>query len=230
SVLLCGTKTTEASARKHVGFLPENPAFYDFLSAREYLRFVAASFNMQASEVEKRIDAVFEQLDLTAAAKRPIRSYSKGMVQRLGLAQVLLHDPDVYILDEPMSGLDPQGRALVKELIRDLKFAGKTVFFSTHITADIEKVCDRMAIIVGGKICANADVEEVMRSGVERYRLISTPKDDSLGERHEFQVAAAELPSKMAELTAAGEVLQLVEPLGRDLENYFLDIVRQHSA
>ncbi len=112
---------------------------------------------------------MLELLDLTAAAGRPIRSYSKGMVQRLGLAQALLHDPDLYILDEPMSGLDPIGRALVKEIILDLKQKGKTVFFSTHVTADAERVCDRIGVIIDGVFQEERVVGELLREGIDGY-------------------------------------------------------------
>ncbi|MGD0845639.1 MAG: ABC transporter ATP-binding protein, partial [Geobacteraceae bacterium] len=114
SALIMGHPTGSPVARRQVGFLPENPAFYDFLTAEEYLNFVGQAFGMAKPLLEKRTDEVLALLELIEARKRPMRGYSKGMVQRLGLAQVLLHDPDVYILDEPMSGLDPLGRALVK--------------------------------------------------------------------------------------------------------------------
>ena len=136
--------------RKHTGFLPENPAFYDYLTAEEYLAFTAKLFDMSGTEAVKKTGETLKLLDLWEARNRPLRSYSKGMVQRLGLAQTLIHDPDVYILDEPMSGLDPVGRALVKEIITDLRARGKCVFFSTHITADVETVCDRVGVIVNG--------------------------------------------------------------------------------
>ncbi len=152
-----------------VGFLPENPAFYDFLTAREYLRFVGEAFAMPAAAIRKESERVLELLDLTGAAGRPIRGYSKGMVQRLGLAQTLLHNPDLYILDEPMSGLDPIGRALVKEIILDLKRQGKTVFFSTHVTADAERVCDRIGVIIGGVFQEERVVGELLREGIDGY-------------------------------------------------------------
>ncbi|HEY6837791.1 MAG TPA: ABC transporter ATP-binding protein, partial [Geobacteraceae bacterium] len=166
---LFGTPVTEAAARRSVGYLPENPAFYDFLTAREYLAFVGTSFGMDARTITAKTDEVLDRLDLREAADRPMRSYSKGMVQRLGIAQTLLHDPDLYILDEPMSGLDPIGRALVKDVIKGLKERGKTVFFSTHITADVEAVCDRLGVIVKGRLEALDRVEHVLRSGIEGY-------------------------------------------------------------
>jgi len=125
---IMGEAAGSEAARARVGFLPENPAFYDYLSAEEYLLFVGRVFRMQESLLARRTEEALKKLELWDARKRPIRSYSKGMVQRVGLAQVLIHDPDLYILDEPMSGLDPLGRALVKEIILDLKQRGKSVF------------------------------------------------------------------------------------------------------
>jgi len=118
---IMGHPTGSALARKQVGYLPENPAFYDYLTAEEYLNFVGQIYGMPKELLERRKDEVLALLELSESRKRPMRTYSKGMVQRLGLAQVLLHNPDVYILDEPMSGLDPLGRALVKNIILDLK-------------------------------------------------------------------------------------------------------------
>ena len=126
---ICGVPVSNACARKRVGYLPENPSFYDFLTAREYLAFVGKTFGMPESSVRNESDNVLRLLELHDAADRTIRGYSKGMVQRLGIAQALLHDPDLSILDEPMSGLDPLGRALVKRIIRELKLKGKTIFF-----------------------------------------------------------------------------------------------------
>lgn len=239
-IRLCGQPAGTVASRQKVGYLPENPAFYDFLSAREYMQFVADSYGMTRAAAKSAIDIWLDRLALTAAAKRPIRTYSKGMVQRLGLAQALFHDPDVAILDEPMSGLDPQGRALVKDLITELKQAGKTVFFSTHITADVEKACDRLAIIVGGRIRVDSPVEEIMRQGVTGYRILA--RSERLAaltdgecvaaalQEYEFRVDTSSLSQKIAGITATGASIELVEPLRRDLETYFLDVVQQARA
>ena len=139
-------------ARKQVGYLPENPAFYEFLTGEEYLDFVGKTFNMANTLLSSRSKYVLDLFELWDARKRAIRNYSKGMVQRLGLAQTLIHDPDVYIFDEPMSGLDPIGRKMVSDLILELKAREKTIFFSSHILSDIERCCDKAAIIVGGTL------------------------------------------------------------------------------
>jgi ABC-2 type transport system ATP-binding protein len=169
SASIMGIDAGHSDSRRQVGYLPENPAFYDYLSAEEYLSFVASQFNLDGALLRSRSEEVLHRLDLWDARKRPIRGYSKGMVQRVGLAQALIHDPEVYILDEPMSGLDPIGRALVKEIILDLKSRGKCVFFSTHITDDVEKVCDRVGVIIKGSLVALDRVENILRSGVDGY-------------------------------------------------------------
>jgi ABC-2 type transport system ATP-binding protein len=231
-----GLSTGDAAARHRVGFLPENPAFYDFLTAREYLRFVGEAFAMQPADIRRESDRVLELLDLTAAAGRPIRGYSKGMVQRLGFAQTLLHDPDLYILDEPMSGLDPIGRALVKEIILDLKRAGRTVFFSTHVTADAERVCDRIGVIIDGVFQQERVVSELLREGIDGYfcrvRGLATATlqifegvtcGDGICElfvpRDRYDIFAADL-------LKSGGSFDLIEPRRRDVEEYFLDLVR----
>jgi ABC-2 type transport system ATP-binding protein len=224
SATIFGISATDAAARLRVGYLPENPAFYDFLTAREYLRFVGNAFAMPQQLVAAESEKVLQLLDLATAADRPIRGYSKGMVQRLGLAQAMLHDPDLYILDEPMSGLDPIGRALVKEIIKDLRHRGKTVFFSTHITADIEVVCDRVGFIVKGRLTSVDSVEDILQRGIVGYVIQAK---DANGAIREVEVKQAELKSFMEEIMAAGASLERIEPMRKDLESLFLDIVAQ---
>ncbi|MRR07117.1 MAG: ABC transporter ATP-binding protein [Deltaproteobacteria bacterium] len=218
-----GHETGSAAARKHVGYLPENPAFYDYLNADEYLDFVGKAFGMDARHLERQKDEVLALLELKDARRRPIRGYSKGMVQRLGLAQVMIHDPDVYILDEPMSGLDPLGRALVKNIIMDLKGRGKSVFFSTHITADVESVCDRVGIILKGELKSVERVESIMTEGIVGY-FVRTRRGQI--EAEESYVDKNDLSSFVAERRQAGFEITLVEPKRKNLEDFFLDIVK----
>lgn len=211
-------------ARKQVGYLPENPAFYDYLNAEEYLAFVGANFAMSATHIRTESEKVLKLLEVWDARKRPIRSYSKGMVQRLGLAQVLLHDPRVYILDEPMSGLDPLGRALVKDIIVDLKGRGKCVFFSTHITADVESICDRVGIIINGNLECVEKVQAIMSEGVVGYHVRVAPRDTA--EAKEYDVPKGDLHKFIAEAATQGDEITLIEPKRKDLERFFLDIVK----
>ncbi|MDD2582597.1 MAG: ABC transporter ATP-binding protein [Desulfuromonadaceae bacterium] len=237
SVRVFGMPTTNPQCRHRFGYLPENPAFYDFLSARQYLKLVGNCFNMDATSLTTRINHVLELLDIANADCRLIRGYSKGMVQRLGLAQALLHDPDLYILDEPMSGLDPLGRALVKEIMIDLKMRGKTIFFSTHVTADVEAVCDRVAVIVAGKLQAVDDVQDILEKGIDGYmvQLTGCPpsalKEFNVVERPgdvvDVYIPKDELNKFMERVVLTNGRIRLMEPRRRNLEQFFLDIVKR---
>ena len=148
-------------ARQRIGYLPEMTYYYKFLTAEELLRTYARIFDLSASETTARIDELLALVELTPARKRLISTYSKGMQQRLGLAQALLNRPDLLILDEPTSGLDPLGRMKVREIILGLKAAGKTVFFSSHELGEVESVCDRVAILHHGKLRALGSVADI---------------------------------------------------------------------
>ena len=138
--------------RRRVGYLPENPYFYEYLTGRELLRYFGRLSGLTGQTLEQRVEARLEQLGLSEAGNIALRKYSKGMLQRVGLAQAILHDPELVILDEPMSGLDPGGRREVREIILELKRQGRTVFFSTHILSDAEQLCDRVAVLEKGKL------------------------------------------------------------------------------
>jgi len=229
SARIMGADVNDSSARLDVGYLPENPAFYDFLSGEEYLRFVGRSFKMDDSRLNTESAGILKRLELWDARKRPIRSYSKGMVQRLGLAQTLIHDPSVYILDEPMSGLDPIGRALVKEIILELKGRGKTAFFSTHITADIEAVCDRVGVINKGVLLAVDDVANILRRGVEGYVVQLSHRD---GRSEEHVVAKDNLQAFIERSIGEQSGIERIEPKRKDMEAFFLEMVakEQHET
>jgi ABC-2 type transport system ATP-binding protein len=147
-----GKDVRDPESRKVVGFLPENPFYYDYLTADELLWFGGKTAGMTSNAIRERSDLLINKVDLQNARKRLLRTYSKGMFQRAGLALALIHDPDVVILDEPMSGLDPIGRKMVGDLLLELKGQGKTVFFSSHILNDIERFSDRAGIIIKGKV------------------------------------------------------------------------------
>jgi ABC-2 type transport system ATP-binding protein len=149
---IAGIDVRTPEARKRVGYLPENPYFYDYLTADELLWFGGKTAGLTSNTIGERSDFLVKKVDLQSARKRPLRTYSKGMLQRAGLALALIHDPDVIILDEPMSGLDPVGRKMVGDLLVELKQQGKTVFFSSHILNDIERFSDRAGIIIKGKL------------------------------------------------------------------------------
>jgi ABC-2 type transport system ATP-binding protein len=162
---LFGVNVREPIARQRIGYLPELTYYYKFLTAEELLRFYARIFRLSTAETEKRIDALLKLVELEAVRKRTIKTYSKGMQQRIGLAQALINNPDLLILDEPTSGLDPVGRMKVREIIQRLKNDGKTVFFSSHELGEVETVCDRVAILHQGQLKVEGRVNDLM----ERY-------------------------------------------------------------
>lgn len=237
NALVYGMPVSEVKSRSKIGYLPENPSFYNFLTAQEYLSFVGTTFGMTKKQVGIEADRVLGLMDLRDSANRPIRGYSKGMVQRLGIAQALLHDPDLYILDEPMSGLDPLGRALVKDIITDLKKRGKTVFFSTHITSDVEVVCDKIGILVGGKVRAMENVGQLMRRGIEGYFVQLTHVHESSNVLNgiitlevspgvkEAYVPKEQFNDFIASVAATGAEISFVEPKRKNLESFLLEIV-----
>ncbi|MDY6825200.1 MAG: ABC transporter ATP-binding protein [Thermodesulfobacteriota bacterium] len=147
-------------AREFVGYLPEHPTLYEQLSAAELLEFVGAASGIAKRAVKDRTDRLLDRLNLLSFKNRPVRTYSKGMKQRLGFAMAMIADPPVLILDEPMSGLDPMGRNLIANIILDLKSRGKTIFFSTHILNDVEKLCDHIAVIHQGEILFNGTISQ----------------------------------------------------------------------
>jgi ABC-2 type transport system ATP-binding protein len=163
SARLFGVDVREPIARQRIGYLPELTYYYKFLTAEELLRFYARIFGMKRAETERRIDELLKLVELEPARKRPIKSYSKGMQQRVGLAQALINNPDLLILDEPTSGLDPIGRMKVREIIQRLKNEGKTVFFSSHELGEVETVCDRVAILHQGKLKVAGRVSDLMK-------------------------------------------------------------------
>src|SRR5512135_1870489 len=160
---LFGVDVREPIARQRIGYLPELTYYYKFLTAEELLRFYARVFGIPRNEADRRIEQLLRLVELDSARKRPIKTYSKGMQQRVGLAQALINNPDLLILDEPTSGLDPLGRMKVREIIQRLKNEGKTVFFSSHELGEVETVCDRVAIINQGELKVEGRVADLVQ-------------------------------------------------------------------
>ncbi len=165
SASIFGVDVRQPIARQRIGFLPELTYYYKFLNAEELLRFYARIFRIPRAEIDRRVEGVLKLVELESARKRLIKTYSKGMQQRVGLAQALINNPDLLILDEPTSGLDPIGRMKVREIIHRLKNEGKTVFFSSHELGEVETVCDRVAILHQGELQVVGPVSEL----VQRY-------------------------------------------------------------
>jgi len=157
-VLIKGEPASVSRCRMHIGFMPENPHFYEQLTPKELLEFGGLTSGMTREALKKKTETILDKLELLPFINRPVRTFSKGMKQRIGLAQAMIHDPEILILDEPMSGLDPLGRRLVARLILELKGTGKTVFFSTHILNDVEMLCDRIGVLHMGKMLYCGDI------------------------------------------------------------------------
>lgn len=169
--LVLGKPMGDRTAKQRIGYLPENPYFYDFLTGWEMLSFTAGLFSIPRSVQQKRIPELLDLVGLAqnAAKKKQLRHYSKGMMQRVGMAQALINDPDLVFLDEPMSGLDPLGRYQIREIILSLKQQGKTIFFNSHILADVEMICDRVAILGQGEILCLGSLQELLGTS-DAYR------------------------------------------------------------
>ncbi len=161
---LLGKPLGDRSVKQHIGYLPENAYFYDYLTGWEFLQLAAGLFQIPNSIQRQRIPQLLELVGLakSAAKQKQLRQYSKGMLQRIGMAQALINDPDVVFLDEPMSGLDPMGRYQIREIILSLKVQGKTIFFNSHILSDVEKICDRIAILAEGELICMGSLDELL--------------------------------------------------------------------
>jgi ABC-2 type transport system ATP-binding protein len=224
----------EPQLKRQLGFLPEQPYFYDYLTATELLDYYARLSGMSDAARRKRVPEALERVGLSTAAKMQLRKFSKGMLQRVGIAQAIIHDPKLVILDEPMSGLDPMGRLEVRDLIQSLKDEGKTVFFSTHILSDAETLCDRVAVLNEGELRAvgvvadltaeiGGKVEVVWQGGKARAAL------EALGgeTRVTANLVRAVLPEPKLEAALDAirnqrERLVSVTPVRATLEDYFL--------
>jgi ABC-2 type transport system ATP-binding protein len=226
--------------RGKVGFLPEQPYFYDYLTAAELLDYVGRLAGMDRRHRRSRSASWLERLDLAAAASEPLKRYSKGMLQRVGLAQALLSDPELVILDEPMSGLDPIGRRLVRDILLELKQQGRTVLFSTHILSDAEALCDRVAILGAGSVLSQGRLGELLRVDVTHVEVLVSALSESalgslatrvaaehvLGERVRLEVAEDHLQALLRELDERGARLLEVHPVRQSLEEYFMKELR----
>ena len=235
-----GVPTTDARGRERVGFLPERPYFYQHLSARELLRFYGQLLDLGGAALERRVEHLLERVDMHRVADEPLSDFSKGMLQRVGLAQALLADPELIILDEPMSGLDPMGRALVRDVILEERDRGRTVFFSSHILHDVETLCTRVAVVIGGRLKGVGPVESLIGSQTSYVELVALGASDIElpGERvrearvgDERRVHQRVPPDRLDEAiqrvhAAGGRVLE-AQPMRRTLEDAFLGAVRE---
>src|SRR3990172_1207052 len=169
---ILGRPLGDVQARQRIGFLPENPSFYDYLTAEELLNYFGQLFGYAPAERGRRVAALLDRVGIGAERRLQLRKFSKGMIQRVGIAQALLNDPEVIFLDEPMSGLDPLGRRDVRNLILELRDQGRTVFFSSHILADAEALCSRVAVVANGRLAAAGRLSEILAFQVRGWDLV----------------------------------------------------------
>jgi len=179
SIFFCGKPLSETTIQREIGYLPENPYLYDHLTLLELLNFCGQTSGLNSDQIASRSRGLLAKLNLLEAQKRPLRTFSKGMLQRAGICFALLHDPSIVILDEPMSGLDPIGRKMVFDLIMELKQQGKTIFFCSHILNDVERLCDRIALMNKGELIKQFDREDFLQDADKNIFLQTSSLDES---------------------------------------------------
>jgi ABC-2 type transport system ATP-binding protein len=237
-----GRSIDDVRMHRDIGYLPEQPYFYDYLTGRELLDYYARFSNYSATERRARVERFLGLVGLTSAGDVQLRKFSKGMLQRAGIAQAILHDPPVVFLDEPMSGLDPIGRREVRDIIHDLKHQGRTVFFSTHILSDAETLCDRVAVLAGGKLQGVGAPNEIVAVEVSGMEILfempagqplpqALAKAVAIGPRYRLEVPEAELYYTLDRLRACEARILSITPIRPTLEDYFIRIVgREQTA
>ena len=242
---ILGRPVGDVDMRRRIGFLPENPSFYDYLTAEELLTYFASLFDVPAAERAARVSRVLDEVGIGAERRMRLRSYSKGMVQRVGIAQAIINDPDVVFFDEPMSGLDPLGRRDVRQLLLKLRDRGCTVFFSSHILSDAEALCSRVAIIAQGRLAGGGRLSDIVGADVLGWELIAdgvTPAGLDVLRARARQVTplhdgrySVDLPPEAPEATvqalaAAGGRVVSLNPVRHTLEDYFVQHVAQAAT
>ncbi|MFQ6109592.1 MAG: ABC transporter ATP-binding protein [Candidatus Aminicenantales bacterium] len=226
-------------AKERLGYLPENPYFYDYLTASEFLRFCCQLYPIAKKDTEKKVRDLLLLVGLEQSSHLQLRKYSRGMLQRIGLAQALIHDPSLVFLDEPLGGLDPLGRKEIRDIIVRIREEGKTVFLCSHILQDIEMICDRVAIIVNGEIISQGKLQElisekilfteIILSGVERPKLVGMGDAfSSHGDRILLKVYEEEKIDQVLRLVQSenGKIHSLI-PRTETLEDLFVDVVKR---
>ncbi|KUJ96220.1 MAG: ABC transporter, ATP-binding protein [Desulfonauticus sp. 38_4375] len=232
-ILINGVSSQNPQSRKKVGYLPENPSFIDSLSGLDLLLFSATMHGIDKKTAKVQAYKLLEELGLKDAAKRPIRTYSKGMVQKVGFAASIIFDPDILILDEPMSGLDPISRYEFKNKFKELKQKGKTIFFSSHIIPDVEDLCNRIAVINRGSLIDIFEMESIKvlsTSGYEIFFKGNVCFDSEVlpGEIKKITVPSKDLLNTLENLKSKGEVeIVSINPLQEDLETIFVEIINK---
>ena len=242
SAHILGKPVGDVAVRKRIGFLAENPYYYDYLTAEEVLAYFARLHGLTGAAVKDRVGRVLDDVGIGAERRLRLRQFSKGMLQRIGLAQAIINEPEVVFLDEPMSGLDPLGRREVRELILGLRAKGCTVFFSSHILSDAETLCSRVAILAQGRLVATGRVSEMVAFAPKGWELVVADVSDSVQAqlaarvqamralspgRYTIHIGADQQPEQlMTEIKTLGGRVESLNPLRDTLEDYFVQQVR----
>lgn len=238
---ILGRPVGDVETRRRIGYLPENPYFYDYLSAEELLAYFASLFDHRAAEGRRRATALLDEVGIGSERRLPLRGYSKGMLQRVGIAQALINRPEVVFFDEPMSGLDPIGRRDIRQLILRLRDQGCTVFFSSHVLSDAEALCNRVAILTAGRLVSSGSLSDILAAHARGWELIvggvsreildqEVPAAGRIielgGGRCSLELPLTPSPEHvMARLTARGASVVSLNPLRETLEDYFVQQV-----
>lgn len=245
SARILGEAAGSVSLRRRIGYLPENPYFYDYLTAGEFLTYVGRLFGMREPKLGRTVSSLLEEVGLTRSRNVQLRKFSKGMMQRIGIAQAIINDPEVVFLDEPMSGLDPLGRREVRQVILGLKARGVAVFFSSHILPDVEALCDRVAIMNRGRLQEEGALHEILKTGLRGHEIVLSglSPDASarlaglssgmrvMGDRIQLTAAdSAQVEAILSRALAQGAELVSVNPVRPSLEDYFFREVTGGSA
>ena len=244
SAEIVGRPLGDVGARHRIGYLPENPYFYDYLTAEELLTYFARLFGYSAADQRRRAAALLDRVGIGAERRLQLRKFSKGMIQRVGIAQALLNDPDVVFLDEPMSGLDPLGRRDVRSLILELRDQGRTVFFSSHILSDAEALCSRVGVVAKGRLVAVGRLSDILGDHVRGWEMVvanlkpevlarvSTTRTTEISPgRYAIELSLETPPDRvLADLVATGAALVSLNPVQETLEDFFVQRVAESGA
>jgi len=243
---ILGRPPGDVDAKRRLGYLPENPYFYDHLTAEELLTYFGGLLGLRGADRRRRVSALLDEVGIGAERRLQLRKFSKGMLQRVGIAQALLNEPELVIFDEPMSGLDPLGRRDVRALILRLRDRGCTVFFSSHVLSDAEALCSRVAILAKGRMVAGGRLSEILHFGVRGWELVVANVRDEVIATHKDRITRSsplgngrftlELPlgtppeQLLTALVAEGGQLVSLNPLRETLEDFFIENVEQRGG